>query len=126
MSHSHEDIDGDDILAGLEPHYTSRSTLDWLRKMNDSYMFERGESLLDAITRESSEEFAASIGKGKKDDPPLLHLAAACALSNLPIASHDFLRDPTGEAIFNYNYTSTTTTCPSVSTHFIKTSSSSL
>ncbi|KAL3779182.1 hypothetical protein ACHAW5_009379 [Stephanodiscus triporus] len=105
MSHSREDIDGDDILAGLEPHYTSRSTLDWLRKMDDSYRLERGESLLDAITREGYEGFAASvvgIEGGGEDDPSLLRLASACALSDLPIASHDFLRDPTGEATFNY------------------------
>ena len=100
----------DELLA---PHYTSQSVLSWVRKMADSYQIERGEDLLDVILRESSDSSTTyndinSINNKKEysnnndDTMYLLKLAKACAKTNLPIASHDFLRDETGEAIYNY------------------------
>jgi len=74
--------------------------------------YERGEDLIDVITREDPDII---VGHSKDDDDDdddsdvfhdpkttnLLKLAAACANTNLPMASHDFLRDPS-DAIFNY------------------------
>eukprot|EP00571_Detonula_confervacea_P010488 CAMPEP_0172304246 /NCGR_PEP_ID=MMETSP1058-20130122/5675_1 /TAXON_ID=83371 /ORGANISM="Detonula confervacea, Strain CCMP 353" /LENGTH=225 /DNA_ID=CAMNT_0013015387 /DNA_START=275 /DNA_END=952 /DNA_ORIENTATION=+ len=88
-------------MIDLEPHYISQSMLAWLQKMADSYKLERGEDLLDVILRESSNEPT----NNSNDDPKtthLLQLATTCAKTNLPMASHDFLRDPSGEAIYNY------------------------
>ena len=75
--------------------------------MADSYMLERGEDLLEVITRESSggddDVVAVVAGAGGNDDAThALRLAVACASTDLPMASHVFLRDPTGEAIYNY------------------------
>ena len=103
--------DDDSFIA---PHYTSKSVLSWLHKMADSYKIERGEDLLDVILRESSsnstmdnDDINYSINNkdysnNDNDDNKmyLLKLAKACAKTNLPIASHDFLRSK--EAIYNY------------------------
>ena len=105
----------DDLLV---PHYTTKSILSWLRKMADSYQIERGEDLLDVILRESNnsavnndiinsiniKDYSKNDDNDNDDDKTmyLLKLAKACAKTNLPIASHDFLRDETGEAIYNY------------------------
>ena len=98
-SENNDHIPADD----LEPHYSSQSTLAWLRKMANSYMLERGEDLLEVITRESSGgDDVVVAGAGGNDATYALRLAAACASTDLPVASHDFLRDPTGEAIYNY------------------------
>lgn len=83
----------------LPSHYTSPSVLTWLQKMADSYKIERGEDLLEVITRESSIDFAFD----DSSDTHLQKLAKVCATTNLPIASHDFLRDTTtGNAIYIY------------------------
>ena len=107
MESSKSEDNNDTPAADLEPHYSSQSTLAWLRKMADSYMLERGEDLLEVITRESSggddDVVAVVAGAGGNDDAThALRLAVACASTDLPMASHDFLRDPTGEAIYNY------------------------
>jgi len=100
-----------DVHSDLAPHYTSKPVLAWLQKMADSYKLERGEDLIDVISREDPNII---VGHSKDDDDDddsddvhdpettnLLELAAACANTNLPMASHDFLRDPSG-AIYNY------------------------
>ena len=109
MESSKSENNDDNPATDLEPHYSSQSTLAWLRKMADSYMIERGEDLLEVITRESSggddDDVVVVVveGAGGNDGATYaLRLAVACASTNLPIASHDFLRDPTGEAIYNY------------------------
>jgi hypothetical protein len=106
MESSKSERNDDTPPADLEPHYSSQSTLAWLRKMADSYMLERGEDLLEVITRESSggdDDVVVVAGAGGNDDATYaLRLAVACAGTNLPVASHDFLRDPTGEAMYNY------------------------
>ena len=107
--------DDDSFIA---PHYTSKSVLSWLRNMADSYRIERGEDLLNVIIRESSNNSNSTMDNGdmynsidnkdysnnNNDDDDttmyLLKLAKACAKTNLPIASHDFLRSK--EAIYNY------------------------
>jgi hypothetical protein len=68
--------------------------------MATSYKLERGEDLLDVILRESSSELRTMAPEATTT--PLLRLAMACATTNLPIASHDFLRDPNRIAIYNY------------------------
>jgi hypothetical protein len=93
-SHLHETKESD--IVDLAPHYTSPSVLSWLQKMADSYKLERGEDLLEVIQRESDIEGI------DPDTTNILQLATACAKTNLPIASHDFLRDPFGEAIYIY------------------------
>ncbi len=67
--------------------------------MEISYKLERGEDLLDAILRESSSK---ALMESQASTTPLLRLAKACTSTNLPIASHDFLRDPNKIAIYNY------------------------
>lgn len=54
---------------------------------------------MDAILREdtNSAEYIDN-----NNDSPLIQLANICAKTTLPIASHDFLRDPDGVAIYNY------------------------
>ncbi|KAL9186320.1 hypothetical protein ACHAXT_005558 [Thalassiosira profunda] len=86
----------DDALT-LPPHFTSPSTLDWLQKMAASYKLERGEELLDVILREST---AVSSSDDTSHAPN--NLAILMATTNLPIAAHDFLRDPSGDAIYCY------------------------
>lgn len=75
----------------MAPHFVSEPVLSWLGKMAGSYRIERGEDLLEAIAREDPGvvDRVAGVGDGR-----LLGLAAACAASRLPVASHDFLRDP--------------------------------
>jgi len=67
--------------------------------MATSYKLERGEELLDVILRESSSELRTLALEAATT--PLLRLAIACATTNLPMASHDFLRDPNRIAIYN-------------------------
>lgn len=87
----------------LPPHYTSQSVLSWLAKMATSYKLERGEDLLDVILRESSSTaLIERLHDTYTTYTPLLHLAVACATTNLPIASHDFVRDTNKIAIYNY------------------------
>jgi hypothetical protein len=74
-------------------HATSQSTIAWLQQMAQSYQLERGEKLLDVLLRESS----ISLTGSSMDD-----IATVCAKTNLAIASHDFVRDPTGEPIYCY------------------------
>jgi len=90
------------IVNDLASHYTSPSVLDWLQKMAISYELERGEELLQVIAREGSKDDASVTNTSNNNNDLLLHLATVCARTNLPIASHDFLRDPTGDAIYNY------------------------
>ncbi|KAL7431843.1 hypothetical protein ACHAXH_006651 [Discostella pseudostelligera] len=90
----------DNTIDDLPSHYTSQPVLSWLSKMATSYKLERGEDLLDVILRESSSELRTMAPEATTT--PLLHLAMACATTNLPIASHDFLRDPNRIAIYNY------------------------
>ena len=82
--------------AAAEPlkqhHAMSQSTITWLQQMAQSYQLERGENLLDVLLRES-----ISLTGSMDDD-----LATLCANTNLAIASHDFIRDPTGEPIYCY------------------------
>jgi hypothetical protein len=80
----------------LETHYTSDATLAWLKKMALSYKLQKGEELLEVLIREGSESLGSMQGNS------LLTLAKICAESPLPVASHDFLRDPNGVAIYNY------------------------
>ena len=87
-------------INDLPSHYTSPSVLSWLSNMATSYKLDRGEDLFDVILRESSSE-VLSEPQGTTTSP-LLRLAIACATTNLPIASHDFLRDPNRIAIYNY------------------------
>lgn len=71
--------------------------------MATSYKLERSEDLLDVILRESSS--TAPIERPHDTNTTytaLLHLAVACATTNLPIASHDFVRDTNKIAIYNY------------------------
>lgn len=84
----------------MESHYVSSTTLEWLSKMALSYKLEKGEELLDVLLREGSSIYATK--NNQKSDDALLKLATICAQSSLPVASHDFLRDPNGAAIFNY------------------------
>lgn len=84
--------------CALEDHYTSNETMQWLKKMALSYKLQKGEDLLDVLVREGSE----NIDLTTTNDNRLLQLAKICAQSSLPIASHDFLRDPNGVAIYNY------------------------
>ncbi|KAL3801658.1 hypothetical protein HJC23_013163 [Cyclotella cryptica] len=86
----------------LEPHYTSKTTLEWLQKMALSYKLEKGEDLLEVLLRESSNGHVSTMRDSTHLKDHLLQLAKVCAQSHLPIASHDFLRDPTGMAIYNY------------------------
>lgn len=86
----------------LEPHYTSKTTLDWLQKMALSYKLEKGENLLNVLLREGSNSHVHTMHNNDDSEDLLLQLAKVCARSPLPIASHDFLRDPTGMAIYNY------------------------
>ena len=96
------------INNDLEAHFTSPSVLSWLQKLADSYKVERGEDLLlDVISREDPEVFAAATTtttttSNTKEEDYLTQLAVACAKTKLPIASHDFLRDPDKVAIFCY------------------------
>ena len=92
-------IINDELLAS---HYTSKSTLSWLRKMADSYQIEEGEELLTVLTREGS--IIDDTNNNNKDDDTnqQLKLANLCAQTNLSIASHDFLRSNNEEAIYNY------------------------
>ena len=83
----------------LEPYFTSEATIQWLQKMTLSYKLQKGEDLLDVLTREDTENFASSCST---NDNKLIQLAKLCAKSQLPVASHDFLRDPNGVAIYNY------------------------
>lgn len=85
----------------LAPHYTSQSVLAWLQKMAVSYKLERGEDLLEVISREDSCVDVTNCKNNDSKTPSLLQLAAACARTSLPIASHDFLRNPS-DAIYNY------------------------
>jgi hypothetical protein len=85
---------------GLESHYLSSTTLDWLSKMALSYKLEKGEELLDVLKREGSSIDTRT--NSHQADDPLLQLAEICAQSSLPVASHDFIRDPQGVAIYNY------------------------
>ena len=55
---------------------------------------------MDVILRESPVENYDNLHKN--GDTPLLKLATICAQTPLAIASHDFLRDPSGEAIYVY------------------------
>jgi len=88
---------GNDLID-LDPHFTSPSVLDWLEKMAISYQLERGENLLSTILREGPLEYEA---RTTVDEENLsLQLAQVCALTPLPIASHDFLR--ADEAIYCY------------------------
>jgi hypothetical protein len=73
-------------------HATSQSTIAWLQQMAQSYQLERGEKLLDVLLRESSISLS-----GNMDD-----IVTVCAKTNIAIASHDFVRDPTGEPIYCY------------------------
>lgn len=85
----------------LELHYTSEATLQWLQKMALSYKLQKGEDLIEVLIRESSDSNEMSnINPSSKDS--LLQLARICAKSSLPIASHDFLRDPNKIPIYNY------------------------
>jgi hypothetical protein len=84
----------------LEGHYISTATLQWLKKIALSYKLQKGEDLLDVIQREGPE--VTSTDYKRENEDPLLQLARACALSQLLIASHDFLRHPNGTAIYNY------------------------
>ncbi|KAL3806868.1 hypothetical protein ACHAXA_005266 [Cyclostephanos tholiformis] len=103
------------VAVAVADHHYSKSTLDWLMKMAISYEIERGEDMLETITREG----LAGGEEGVVVVPPLpaiagesssssssssypLRLAYACATTRLHVASHDFLRDPGGEAIYNY------------------------
>lgn len=96
----------DAIDVELAPHFTSQPVLEWLQKMADSYKLERGNDLLfDVILAESANggvDADVGLGNDNSELPYLLRLATACAKTNLAIASHDFLRDPSGVAIFNY------------------------
>jgi hypothetical protein len=74
-------------------HATSPSTIAWLQQMAQSYQLERGENLLDVLIRESN----ISLTGSSMDD-----IATVCAKTNIAIASHDFVRDPTGEPIYCY------------------------
>lgn len=69
--------------------------------MADSYKLERGEDLLDVISREDTDT-KCNNNTDENKSTNLLQLAKSITNTNLPIASHDFLRDPSGEAIFNY------------------------
>jgi hypothetical protein len=80
----------------LEPHYTSAATLEWLQKMSLSYKLQKGEELLDVLVREGSESIDVT------QCHSMMQLATICAKSSLPVASHDFLRDPNRVAIYNY------------------------
>ena len=90
------------IIKDLPSHYTSPSVLSWLSNMAISYKHDRGEDLFDVILRESSSEVLSEPQGTTTTISPLLRLAMACATTNLPIASHDFLRDPNRIAIYNY------------------------
>jgi hypothetical protein len=78
----------------VDAHFTSPSVLAWLKKMALSYKLERGEDLLEVISREAG----VSVNKGDEDN--LIRLATLMASSPLPIASHDFLR--ADKAIYIY------------------------
>lgn len=54
--------------------------------------------MLAMLARESD---VPALGRGDDATPHPLRLAAACANSNVAMASHDFLRDPT-DAVYNY------------------------
>lgn len=100
----HFNIDCDSCeasLFGLEEHYTSSATLQWLQKMALSYKLQKGGDLLDVLVREGSSGTYTN-HDNKNLTNPLLQLANICAQSPLPVASHDFLRDPNGVAIYNY------------------------
>ncbi|KAL7550257.1 hypothetical protein ACHAWF_013506 [Thalassiosira exigua] len=90
---------GDGGVADLAPHYAAPASVEWVRKMDDSHRVERGEGLSDVLSREDPDAAAPLVGG---DRGPLLRLAAAVARTKLPVGSHDFLRDPSGEAIFCY------------------------
>mmetsp|Transcript_3214 Transcript_3214/g.7164 ORF Transcript_3214/g.7164 Transcript_3214/m.7164 type:complete len:244 (+) Transcript_3214:272-1003(+) len=87
------DIDIDD----LEHYFISDSTVAWVQKMATSYLIERGESLIEVITREGS--CVGDDASCQRDDERL-RLARTCARTNLAIGSHDFLRSD--EAIYCY------------------------
>lgn len=88
----------DGFATELEPHFTSPSTLSWPRKMDLSYKLERGEDLMDVLIRE--DDVGIDTIRNSSNDDKHLQLATACATSQLPIASHDFLRS--SEAIYIY------------------------
>ena len=85
----------------LEPHYTSESTLQWLQKVALSYKLQKGEHLIDVLVRESSDSIEM-LDSNPSSKNSLLQLARMCAKTSLPIASHDFLRDPNKIPIYNY------------------------
>ena len=83
-------------LPTIDEHFTSTSTTSWLKKMAVSYELEKGEDLLEVISREAGDPAK------KVDYDNLMQLATTCALSPFPIASHDFLRAGAAEPIYNY------------------------
>lgn len=81
----------------LESHFTSEATIQWLHKMTLSYKLQKGEDLFEVLMREGNDDNTED-----SNDKKLIQLAKLCARSQLPVASHDFLRDPNGVAIYNY------------------------
>jgi PAS domain-containing protein len=79
----------------VDAHFTSPTVLAWVKKKALSYKLERGEDLLEVMSRETG---ISVNNKGDEDD--LMRLATLVASSPLPIASHDFLR--ADQAIYIY------------------------